>query len=328
MRKSCILACVLFAVAPAFAHAGDLKGALPSVAGQVFPDQPLDFGFGLQVDDPYPSPGGPLQATVFFFNRSDRDAPGNYADFGGVGCRFDLVVRNAKGRIVWRPNNPCPLGEPGTGAAPAGPFPFPAGTTLVYPVPLTMVYRASDTLDPDGEPLPGGPYMLEANHDYDGPKLPDPEVFAPGGVPAARVPFRVVHCESPGTQPVPRQLGSGRVSGYRYGDPSFSGEDIVLRSEQAALAFYAAHASLISPPPPPPTVNFDEEMVLVTLLGYQPTTGPRIQILSVEEHSCHLLVNVTDDRRPGHLPAVSNPFDAVAVPRTLKEVVFVHSSVN
>jgi len=306
---------------------GDTGGSVPGAPGGSVPVGALDYGFGLQLDKPYQAPGMAARATLFFFNMTPFYTQGAYADMGGLGCRYDLFIRDHKDRLVWEPRVPCPL------IGPAGPFPLPGGTLLQYPVDLSMEYWNSETADPDGEPLPGGFYMLQAQHDFQGPSLlsPDgnPDVYGgPGGDPAAEVPFRVVICDRCGGRcggPVPvRELGSGKMSGYRYGDPDFHGEELVLRTEGAALEFWRKHTSIQDPPPPPPFVDFDTEMVIVTVMGTTPAGGST-RIIGADEHACHIMVQVLKAWQPGELSVLSNPFHAVAVPRSLKEVLFIHA---
>jgi len=310
---------------------GDTGGSVPGAPGGSVPVGALDYGFGLQLDRPYQAPGEAALATLFFFNLTPEDTQGT-AQMGGLGCTYDLFIRDHKDRIVWQPP-PCRIADPETGA-PIGPFPLPGGSFLRYPVDLNMEHRFAETGDPDGEPLPGGSYMLQARHDFSGPAILTPEgnqdVYgAPGGDPFAEVPFRIVLCDG-ADWPLPlRELGSGDISGYRYGDPDFRGEELVLRTEEAALEFWRKHTSYRDPAPPPPNVNFEAEMVIVSLMGWRPSGGgPSTRIIGVSEHPCHMMVQVVMDYHPGPEPVLTNPFHAVAVSRSLKEVRFVHAVVQ
>jgi len=325
MKRRTLIAALVLTVAGA-AGAAPLApdGSDRSAPGFHLPTSALDFGFGVQLDEPYKTPGEDARATLFFFNLTSWDAPGGWVNMGGPGCRYQVMVRDPKGRIVWRPDVMCP--------AAVMSFPFPAGTLLMLPMDLSMVYQASETPDPDGEPLPGGAYMMEARHDYNGPQVPggaaDEFVPGPGGEPRAEVPFRIVQCDGAGGWMPVRDLGRDSMSGYRYGEPGFHGEDLVLRTEEAALAFWAEHNSHRGVVPPPPRVDFGAEMVVVAVMGTQSTIGPSIEIVGVEEYPCHIMVQVREDMRPGQLPALSNPVHAVAVPRSLKEVLFIHAVVQ
>jgi len=315
----------LAAAPPGAAEGGD-PGSGPPVPGRIDPYKALDFGVALQLDRPQHLPGEAARATLFFFNLTPMDADGALANFGGLGCRYHVFVRNQAGRLVWRPFTICPRGSGEPGVAPMMPFPFPGGTLLQYPVDLSMAYQFSDTYDPDGEPLPGGPYTLEARHDYHGPVMPVSETggWGDGGEPRAEVPFRIVVCDgSTGPMPV-RDLGRTLLSGWRFMEPGYQGEDLVLRTAEAGLAYWVEHTFHVVPMPPPPEVDFRREMALVSLLGGR---GTRVEILSVEEHRCHILVRVRDHLLPPGDQARVNTFHAVAVPRSLKEVIFVHSAV-
>jgi hypothetical protein len=206
-----------------------------------------------------------------------------------------------------------------------GPFPFPGGTLLQYPVDLTLAYQLSDTYDPGGEPLPGGPYTLEARHDYHGPVIPMGETggWGEGGEPRAEVPFRITVCDRTSMGPMPmRDLGATTISGWRYREPGFHGEDLVLRTAEAGMAFWVEHTNGVPAQPEPPEVRFGAEMALVSLSGNR-TQG--VEILSVEERHCHILVRVRDQVVPGGGPALTNPAHGVAVPYSMKEVIFVHA---
>jgi hypothetical protein len=147
-----------------------------------------------------------------------------------------------------------------------------------------------------------------------------------GGDPEARVPFRIFQC-SPPSGPLPiRDLVRGSFSGYRYGDPSYFGEDFVLRTGPAGLQFWGQHTSLVTPPPDPPAVDLAQEMVLVSLAGYRTSGAHFIQITSVEEKLCHLEVTVWETIAPVGTAVITSPFHIVAVPRSLKEVRFVHAA--
>lgn len=309
------------AVLPAQPSNGSDPGTAPGSGGGSLGGA-LDFGFGLQVDRPYQEVGGTAEATLFFFNMTSQDADGAWANPGGFGCRYHVVVRDAKGRLVWRPQTLCPLDA----AAPIGPFPFPGGTLLQLPATIPLVYRGSEISVPDGTPLPGGAYTLEARHDYAGPVHPEgPQTIGLGGVPEATVPIRLVECRTPAPLTVVESLDQGEISGYRYADDEFYGEDFVLRTREEAAAFWKAHTSHLFPRPKPPEVNWEEEMVLATVMGFQTTGGgPSTTITDVIENRCHIEVQVTEAWIPGPLDVITNPYHLVKIPRSLKEVTFTH----
>jgi hypothetical protein len=68
-------------------------------------------------------------------------------------------------------------------------------------------------------------------------------------------------------------------------------------------------------------------MVLVTLLGYQTSGGgPEITVTAVQEKACHIEIGVVNNYRPGPLDVITNPYHIVAVPRSMKEVTFLHAA--
>lgn len=285
----------------------------------------LDFGFGVQINRPYQATRGTATATVFFFNFSGQDTEGAWVNPGGLGCRYRIVVRDAKGNVVWNPHAFCPLTTRG-GFAPIGPFPMPDRTMLQLPNEIPLVYDNSDTPDPDGVPLPGGAYMLEADHDFSGPAHPEgKQLIGIGGRPSAAIPFRIIECGEPSGVVPSRDVDKGGISAIHYGKSDFYGEDFVLRTPEAAMAFWNAHTSNQKPRPAPPAVNWETEMVLVSIMGFQTTGGgPAIEIQEVREEACHLNVTVVSYHLPGMLDVITNPFHIVAVPRSLKEVHFEH----
>jgi len=292
--------------------------ALPS-AGPVaqVPGFELGYGFGLQIDQPFHEVGSEAMATLFFFNSSPQDAYGVGVPIGGF---FFLTVRDEKERSVWRnPPSPYDSDDP----CPWCPVPLPAGSFHRFDVPVPLEYQFSTTGDPDGTRLPGGLYTLEAVHPFDGPRPSGELLVGPGGDPEARVPFRIFSCSGAAGELPIRELARGPYSGYRYGDPAFYGEDLVLRTEGAALRFWEEHTSNSFPPPPPPFVDFSREMVIVTLMGLRPTAAFFTEITEVEEEACHIGVTVAEGRHKGPAAQViTNPFHMVAVPKSQKEVVF------
>ncbi len=282
----------------------------------------LGYGFGAQLDQPFQIVGSQPTATVFFFNLSEQDAFGLAEPIGGEGCSFFVNILDAQGRLVRRPQVACPL----VGRMPIGPFPFPAGTFRRFDVPLPLSYASSETGDPDGTPLPGGLYTLQATQLFNGPG-PGANPFVlnafQGGDPEARVPFRIFQCTPPtGLLPI-RELAGGSISGVQGDAPTFPTEDLVLRTAQAGLQFWRQHTAFIFPPPPPPAVDLAQEMVLVSIAGLRQGDGS-IRIIAVEEKPCHLEVTVQEVYGGAPLEFLTTPVHIVAVPRSLKEVLFVH----
>jgi len=286
----------------------------------------LGYGFGAQINQPFHPVGTQAFASIFFFNLSRQDAFGAWVPVGGEGCSFFVNILDEKGRLVRRPRAICPLLD--VAAMPIGPSPLRAGTFRRFDVPLPLVYASSETGDPDGALLPGGLYTLHATQEFNGPGPEDPLLMFGGGDPEARVPFRIYQCGPypAGGLPMPmRELAKGAFSGYRNTDPNFFGEDLVLRTEAAGVRFWEQHTSIWAAPWNPPAVDFSREMVLVSLAGRRPSGQNSIQITSVEEKPCHLEVTVVETTAPIGIAAITSPFHMVAVPRSLKEVRFIHA---
>lgn len=149
---------------------------------------------------------------------------------------------------------------------------------------------------------------------------------------AARNPFHIVKCRSvPGTLRLRlerawplRTLDRGETSGYRYGDPAFAGENLVLRRERRYRYLWREHTSHLVPPPPPPGVHFPHEMVLASFFGYWPTSGASIEIVRARlTWFGALRVDVVKRARPGPLPVVTNPFHLAATRMWTGPVFFV-----
>ncbi len=287
----------------------------------------LGYGFGASLDQPFQAVGSQALASVFFFNLSQQDAWGFGVPLGGEGCSFFVNILDDKGRLVRRPRVPCPLASTSPQASPVGFYSLPAGTFRRFDVPLPLAYASSETGDPDGTLLPGGLYTLQATQLFEGPG-PGGSAFGflpfQGGDPEARVPFRIFQCtQSAGPLPV-RELVQGSFSGYRNNDPTFSGEDLVLRTGQAGLQFWFQHTAPLLSPPPPPAVDLSQEMVIVSIAGPRPNGRSSLRITSVWESPCQLVVTVQETTFPVGVDVLSSPFDIVAVPRSVKEVVFLH----
>ena len=137
-------------------------------------------------------------------------------------------------------------------------------------------------------------------------------------------------------------IDQGETSYFDYGDPSFLGADMVITDQQTWAWFWAQHASSLSPPPSIPDINFKNEMILVTMLGFQTSgSGPSIAITSIEEipigpfggsaeetgqgFSRGIQVFINDNRRPGTNQVITNPYHIVKTERFIS-VVFQHQS--
>lgn len=277
-----ILVSLLSAGVPATGQPGDQNDITSSPAST----QSLGYGFGASLDQPFHEAGSQALASLFF-NQSPQDAFGFGVPFGEQGCSFCMNILDDKGRLVRRPRGICPLRQGVVTLAPIRPFPLPAGTFRRFDLPVPLAHASSETGDPE-----------------------------------ARVPFRIFQC-TPSVGPLPiRELAQGSFSGYRYNDQTFFGADLVLRTAPAGLQFWGQYTSLIFPPPAPPAVHLSQEMVLVSLAGRRASGRSSIRITSVKEKPCHLEVAVVEIISPMGIDVFTNPFNIVAVPRSLKAVVF------
>ncbi len=144
------------------------------------------------------------------------------------------------------------------------------------------------------------------------------------------------------SQSIPFQtIAQGEVSYFNYGDLAFLGADIVIKNNNTWKWFWGKHTQGVQPPPLIPEVDFRREMVLVALLGFQSTGGgPSIEITSVQflansdafgeviasgkQPAAGLRVTVTENREPGLLTVITNPFHMVRVTRNNLSVLFEH----
>lgn len=119
-------------------------------------------------------------------------------------------------------------------------------------------------------------------------------------------------------EPVPFEtVEQGEISYYRYGDRRFTGADMLIKDRRSWKEFWAAHIAGIQPPPALPYIDFLNEMVIVTLLGYQTTGGgPRIGVLKIGlGYNQKLLVFIEDNEKPGLLQVITNPFHIIRLKR-------------
>ena len=125
-------------------------------------------------------------------------------------------------------------------------------------------------------------------------------------------------------------IEKGDSSRFRYDDPKFLGADMVIRDAKTWEWFWQQHTRGMRTLRPFPAINFRTDVVLVTMLGYQTTGGgPSIEISSIEEiwgiapadtaaadtvrFPRGLRVLVKDNREPGALDVITNPFHIVKV---------------
>ena len=122
-------------------------------------------------------------------------------------------------------------------------------------------------------------------------------------------------------------IDQGGISYFRYDDPKFLGADMIIRDAKTWEWFWQQHAQGLARPFP--AVNFRMDIVLVTMLGFQTSGGPSIEISSIEEvwgtNSADaatsaaaaiprgIRVMVKDNRKPGALTVITNPFHIIKV---------------
>jgi hypothetical protein len=144
------------------------------------------------------------------------------------------------------------------------------------------------------------------------------------------------------SQSVPFQtMDQGEISYFNYGDPDFLGADMVINDRNTWKWFWEKHTQGVQPSPPIPRINFQREMVLVVLLGFQGSGGgPSVEIASIEALAnlgtigeviaprrwspMNLRVIVKENREPGLLTVITNPYHIVKVRRNILSVIFEH----
>jgi hypothetical protein len=117
-------------------------------------------------------------------------------------------------------------------------------------------------------------------------------------------------------------IDQGAFSYYKYGDFGFTGDYIVIRSEEDWEEFWDDHKSGIIPHPERPDVEFNKNMVLVALMGSKPTFSFGIGIIKVERHGNTVNAYVEKVEGPGMLPVVTNPYHIIECKKT-KNVNFI-----
>ena len=136
-------------------------------------------------------------------------------------------------------------------------------------------------------------------------------------------------------------IDHGEISHFRYGDPNFLGADMVIRDAKTWEWFWKRHTQGIDPQPPLPKVNFNKHMVLIVMLGYQTSGGgPDIEISSIKELwgldavimprtgvPKGVAAMVEEDREPGPLDVITNPYHIVKV-KNYVSVIFEHEPMN
>ena len=139
-------------------------------------------------------------------------------------------------------------------------------------------------------------------------------------------------------------IDQGETSYFNYGDPNFLGTDMVITDQQTWTWFWGQHTFSLSPTPPIPNINFNKEMTLVTMLGYQTSGGgPSIEISDIEEivqssadygstktsqkFSKGIQVFIKENREPGTKEVVTNPYHVVKTQKFIS-VLFQHQPIG
>ena len=142
------------------------------------------------------------------------------------------------------------------------------------------------------------------------------------------VPFlfgALVGCESATTPET--TLPVTRVVQGAFSDGEAS-QRLVIRSQSELTAAWQTMFSTVSPAPEVPAIDFSQEMVIIARAGSKPTGGYCIAVDSVVGSRQTMTVRVRSGRPSADmavLPAVTNPFDVVRVPRR-DEVTFFETS--
>ena len=107
----------------------------------------------------------------------------------------------------------------------------------------------------------------------------------------------------------------GWWSFYGYDDYTFHGEYIVIKNQTAWASFWFNHTKGITPQPPVPTnISWDEEMVLVSLLGFWPNCCvARTNFTSAYLDGDTLYAYVQNIYGDGMLMAITNPYHIIVL---------------
>jgi hypothetical protein len=130
-------------------------------------------------------------------------------------------------------------------------------------------------------------------------------------------------------------VAKGEISHYSLDDPKFIGAEMAIGDPSTWEWFWRQHTRGGSPAPPLPFIDFRRETILAVLLGIQTSGGgPAIEIRAVEDisdlpsisakarYSRSLKIHVRENRTPGPLEVITNPFHIVKVNRTRLSAVF------
>ncbi len=150
------------------------------------------------------------------------------------------------------------------------------------------------------------------------------------------------------SQPIPFEtVDRGETSRFNYGDPNFLGADLVIKDEGTWIWFWNQHtdSSMDLLPSAPPRINFRKETVLAAMLGHQTSGGgPSVEISSIDrigdlrvetgagrmrERFLHgVRVFVKENREPGPLPVITNPYHIVKLRGIYPSALFQHQPIG
>lgn len=123
-----------------------------------------------------------------------------------------------------------------------------------------------------------------------------------------------------------QELERGDVSGYRYLSPDFAGAELHITNRRSWQEFWALHTRGRSPAPPLPEINFTRQNVIAVLLGNQTSGGgPAIGVRSISRNDRMTSIEVLEDRTPGPLTVITNPYQIVVTPSLGRSIAFLHA---
>jgi len=142
------------------------------------------------------------------------------------------------------------------------------------------------------------------------------------------------------SQSIPfKTIEKGEISYFRYGDANFLGGDMVIKDKKTWEWFWEQHTQGKDSAPTLPRIDFHRETVLIAMLGHQASGGgPSIEIVSItpiwdtDHKKIPVVANnwftkgisvlVNEDKRPGPLDVITNPYHIVRVRGTYASVAF------
>jgi hypothetical protein len=139
-------------------------------------------------------------------------------------------------------------------------------------------------------------------------------------------------------------IAQGEISYYHYGDPNFSGAEMVIQDQKTWTWFWKNHVQGFIPFPQVPKINFNREMILLVMLGHQTTGGgPGIEIKLIQEIDTYksdkdemirqigvpkgIRVFVEENKTPGLLDVITNPYHIIKV-KKFPTILFIRQLFN